>query len=133
MADDRISKGLAALADLFISFLPVLVVYILLAAFDRHQQPRSDMSFLVAAMFTDGAWKARLLTTDRPTEKWSAVLIGVVGASIVMLAAILLVLVEQQVFQPQYNLGVQSLALWVSFYGYLVAIPYAWFVRYKTP
>jgi hypothetical protein len=130
---DRISKGLAALVDLFISFLPVLVLYILLAAFDHHQQPGSDMSFLVATLFTDGAWKARLLTTDHPAEKSSVILIGVIGAIIVMLAAILQVLVEQQVLKPQYNLGVQSFALWISFYGYLVAVLYAWFVRYKTP
>jgi hypothetical protein len=130
--NDRSSSILAAVADLFISFLPFAVVYVLLIAFSQNQ-PRPDLSFLVATLFTEGAWKARLIATERPTERWSAVLIGVGGATVTTVAAILLLLVELNVLQPQHNLGVRTFALWVSFWGYLVAIPYALFVRYKAP
>lgn len=96
---DRFSNFLTALADLFISFLPLAVVYVLLMAFNQSQH-RADLAFLVATLFTEGAWKARLITTNRPTEKWSAVLIGVTGATVTMLAAILLLLVELNFLQP---------------------------------
>lgn len=129
---DRVSRVLFALTDLAITFLPVVMVFTLLAAFDKNHEPRPDISLLVATMFIDAAWRSRLWVTNRLTEKWSAILVGACGAIIAMVAAMLLMLVEMQVLQFQHNLGVRTFALWVSFYGYLVAIPYAIYVRYHV-
>lgn len=129
---DKFARFTEALADLSISFLPILVLFALLIIFKHIESPRPDASFLVAALFTEAAWRCRKLDTERPTEKFSGILLGVFGAVISIVAAILLLLVEIKVLQPQQVLGVTASASMITFWAFLVAIPYALWVRYKS-
>jgi hypothetical protein len=120
-----------ALADLAITFLPLTLVFLVLGPLGRLNEVGAEFSLLVAVLFTDGAWRARRFPTERPTERWSVILIGCWLGLASSVAGVFHLLGAHKAILPELTLRVTAFASQVDMWLFPVAIAYGLYVRYK--
>lgn len=93
MAGDPVGMVIDALADLFWTFFPVLVVVVVLALVDRlsHLADRSDLLLGASVLFADGWWRTR---SNLHGKAAGFEFLGFLGTVLTVLLASLVLFVE---------------------------------------
>jgi hypothetical protein len=126
-------KFFTALVDFSYTFLPLIAMMVLCFCLGKYNDVQQEVAWFSAALFSEGAWRARRLRPKTPSDTSALVLLGVLGCVFLFITALLLTLADWQVFSPDYHFGVRAAALRISAWGFALAVLYSLVVRFQTP
>ena len=123
-----------ACGEVLITFSPILVLFLVFGVLGKMGDitNRADVSFVMAVLFADGAWRALKPSKIKDSERAAILAVGVVGAMMCTASATLLLLVELSVFPRLQVFPVTSHLASVNFWLFIGAVMYSMVVRVET-